>query len=162
MSAPGGPTVFRVTLPAARPDAAAEAAPVATQTAEKPAAAERRRRVLVVDDEPLVLLACRMALETEHDVTTSSSGRDALARISRGERFDVIVCDLLMPEITGMELYRELERIAPDQVRRLSFMTGGAFTQAARAFLDGLSTPPIAKPFTAEHLRDVVRRVGGP
>jgi PAS domain S-box-containing protein len=159
-SAPGGPTVFRVTLPAAKPLEAPPVAPAAQRPSEKPGPAERRSHVLVIDDDPMVALACRMALESEYDVITSSSGRDALDRISRGERFDAIVCDLLMPEITGMELYSELGRIAPDQVPRLVFMTGGAFTPAARTFLEGLSTQPIAKPFTTEQLREAVRRVG--
>ncbi|TMB29249.1 MAG: response regulator, partial [Deltaproteobacteria bacterium] len=61
-----------------------------------------RGRVLVVDDEPMVGSSIRRLLGRDHDVVVVQSGKDAVAKIAAGERYDVILCDLLMPEMTGM------------------------------------------------------------
>src|SRR5215204_1487165 len=88
----------------------------------------KRGRVLVIDDEPALLaVLCRM-LSGEHEVIVSTSGAAALDRIEAGEYFDIILCDLMMPVMTGMEVYAKLSRIAPEQLERLVFLTGGAFT----------------------------------
>ena len=83
----------------------------------------------------------------EHDVTTVSNARDALTRIEEGERFDVILSDLMMPELSGMDLHAAITQIAPDQVSKMVFMTGGAFTGSARQFFEHVSNPTIEKPF---------------
>jgi CheY-like chemotaxis protein len=98
----------------------------------------------------------RRMLAPEHQVVALCAARDALERLSVGERFDVILCDLMMPEMTGMDLQAELLRVAPDQARRMVFMTGGAFTARARAFLDRTTNAHIEKPFDAQTLRRVV------
>src|SRR5207247_1132132 len=64
---------------------------------------ERRRRVLVVDDEPLIGQVLLRILRSDYDVSVPKSSTEALARILGGERYDVILCDLLMPRLTGME-----------------------------------------------------------
>jgi len=69
--------------------------------------------------------------------------------VSQPERFDVIVSDLMMPEMTGMALYDEVQRVAADQAERMVFMTGGAFTAAAREFLERVENPRIDKPIVA-------------
>jgi CheY-like chemotaxis protein len=79
-------------------------------------------------------------------------------RCAAGETFDLILCDLMMPEMTGMDLHRELSRVAPDQATRMIFMTGGAFTPAARLFLSDPSREHIEKPFDHVDLRAIVRR----
>jgi CheY-like chemotaxis protein len=112
----------------------------------------RRGRILVVDDEPLMLKAVQRALARHHDVATVSSSREALGRIAAGERFDVILCDLMMPEMTGMDLHEELERVAPPQAERMIFLTGGAFTPRARSFLGERPDRRIEKPFDARQL----------
>jgi signal transduction histidine kinase len=137
----GRGTTMRVTLPTSRDvadDAPGPAAPVVQ---------ERRASILVVDDEPLIATAIHRTLSPEHDVATVSHARDALARVQKGERFDVVLCDLMMPDMTGMDLYAELVRIAPDQAERVAFMTGGAFTSRARDFLDSVRNARIEKPF---------------
>ena len=98
-------------------------------------------RVLVVDDDALVARAATRILSREHDVTAVTSGVEALERISSGERFDVILCDLMMPELTGMQLHAELSRLAPDQAERMILISGGAFTAAARAFVNRVEQP---------------------
>ncbi|HEY6004154.1 MAG TPA: ATP-binding protein [Anaeromyxobacter sp.] len=155
-SVPGKGSTFAVVLPAS------SARPL-PQAAEPPAAAPagRRGRVLVVDDEPPLAQSLRRTLGREHDVVAVSSGRAALDLVARGERFDVILCDLMMPEITGMDLSERLAREAPDAARALVFMTGGAFTPRAREFLDDPSRRHIEKPFDLEALRALVRELVG-
>jgi PAS domain S-box-containing protein len=150
--APRG-TTMRVALPAASAEVAPTPPPVV------PAADRRRGRVLVVDDEPSVGAALRRALGAEHDVELRTRAADALDAIARGERFDAILCDLMMPGMSGMELHAALERLAPDQARRVIVLTGGAFTDATRTFLERVTLPRCEKPFDVPTLREVVRRV---
>ena len=86
-------------------------------------------------------------------------GGQAVARLARGERWDAILCDLMMPEVSGMELFDELAREVPAYSERVIFMTGGAFTPQARAFLTRLDRPHLEKPFSEAQLRDAIHRV---
>jgi two-component system NtrC family sensor kinase len=85
-----------------------------------------------------------------------TSGRDGLTRLEAGERFDAILCDLMMPDINGIELYNRLARIAPDQQTKIIFMTGGAFTEQARDFLAKVDCPRLDKPFTEGQVRRAI------
>lgn len=146
----GQGTAFRIFLVPAAPKEAPQEAP-------RPAPSEiARRRVLVVDDEKMIGRAVRRTLGPEHDVTALTSAREALQRVVAGERFDVILCDLMMPQMTGMELHAELLRIAPDQAGRMIFITGGAFTPLARDFLEQTAHPRLEKPFDLQQLRALV------
>ena len=69
-----------------------------------------------------------------------------------------VVTDVRMPEMTGMDLHRELSRVAPEQAARMIFLTGGAFTPAGRLFLSATSREHIEKPFDPANLRAIVRR----
>jgi CheY-like chemotaxis protein len=110
----------------------------------------------VIDDEAPVGVAVLRLLSREHEVECLLRADEALRRITGGERFDVILCDLLMPVMTGMELHAELVRAAPDQARRMVFLTGGAFTPPARAFLDKVPNSRLEKPFEPQTLRALV------
>ena len=116
----------------------------------------RRGRVLIVDDEVMIGRAVQRAIAGDHETVYVGGGRDALALIRGGERFDVIVCDVMMPEMTGMELYQELVQIAPEQARAMIFLTGGAFTQSSHEFLDTVENERIEKPFQASYLRALI------
>lgn len=120
-------------------------------------AVRRDGRILVVDDDPLVGTTLRRVLEREHEVTVVESGREALTLIGAGERYDVILCDVMMPQMTGIELHAEIGRVAADQQARMIFVTGGTFTPKARAFFDKASNALIEKPFNLRNLRAVVR-----
>jgi CheY-like chemotaxis protein len=148
----GTGTTFRVSLPIAVPEAPEEAAPAVL------AATVRRGRILVVDDEQLVVNGVKRILARVHDVVALVAAKDALALIAGGETFDLILCDLMMPDMTGMELHRELARIAPDQADRMIFMTGGAFTGEARQFLSETPKEHLEKPFDPSNLRAIVQR----
>jgi CheY-like chemotaxis protein len=148
----GEGTTFRVALPVAG-NGGEPALPVA------PAAlAGRRGRILVVDDDALVARSVRRVLATEHEVVVTIAAKEALSLCTSGEKFDLILCDLMMPDMTGMELHRELALCAPDQASRMIFLTGGAFTAAARQFLAEPHREHIEKPFDSNNLRAIVQR----
>jgi signal transduction histidine kinase len=156
-STPGRGTTFRVLLPPAsrtvdtRPPSGTHERPVM----------HKRASVLVVDDEPLILKMVAQMLALEHDVTSEATARAALERIRGGQRFDVILCDLMMPQVTGMDLYESLLEIAPKQAQTMLFLTGGAFTARAQAFLDRVPNATIEKPFDSATLVTRVRQLLG-
>ncbi len=79
----------------------------------------------------------------------------------RTESFDLILCDVMMPEMTGMQLYEELHRQHPELAPRVVFMTGGAFTQSARQFLAGIPNMQLEKPIAMKTLRELIGRISG-
>jgi len=121
--------------------------------------AVRRGRLLIIDDEVVFSGSLRRLFSNEHDVTVLNRARDALGRLRDGERFDAILCDLLMPEVTGIELHAELRRIAPDQADCMIFLTGGAFSESSQRFLDGIANRWFEKPCNLDLLRAAVRQV---
>ncbi|HEV7557108.1 MAG TPA: PAS domain S-box protein [Kofleriaceae bacterium] len=149
---PGKGSVFRVALP---PAAKAPAKPVAPPPRR---VASRRGRVLIVDDEVVFANSLRRMLSREHEVTVANSGRAALELLRAGERFDVILCDLMMPEITGMDVHAQLVQLSPEQAERMIFMTGGAFSPSGRQFLDRISNRCFDKPCDLEALRMAIRQ----
>ncbi|WP_224363040.1 response regulator [Hyalangium versicolor] len=108
--------------------------------------------VMVLDDEAAVGKALRRLLSSRHQVTTFDRAQDALALITSGRRFDAILCDLMMPEMSGAQFHHELEQLAPEQARRVIFMTGGAFTEETRAFLSTARNPCMDKPLDIQRL----------
>jgi CheY-like chemotaxis protein len=124
-----------------------------------PAAPPGRLRILLVDDEPLVAHTMERLLRRDYDTIIEESGHDALVRIARGERFAAIVSDIMMPNMTGIELFEQLQHVAPDQAARLIFLSGGAFTPQARERLDGLGVIQLDKPVAAKQLRACILRI---
>ena len=149
----GRGTTFHVWLPATQTRVSASVE-VAVAVPEG-----RRGRVLVVDDEVAILLAVRRTLGSQHEVMTTTRAAEALELVTAGNRYDAILCDLMMPEMTGMNFYGELAKLAPEQLRHLVFMSGGAFTPTARAFLDEASNATIEKPFEPDALRALVDKL---
>jgi CheY-like chemotaxis protein len=92
-------------------------------------------------------------------VVLAASGEEALARLDAGETFDAIVCDLVMPGASGMDVHLALRARHPALVRRVAFITGGAFTAAARAFLEQPGVVVLEKPFEGGALCAVVERL---
>ena len=143
----GEGTVFRVLLPVAR------VAQVRGQPAdEEPPAPLPRGRILVVDDDRQVASSLAILFEGS-DVTVVTSGREALERLTAGPDYDWVFCDLLMPDLSGMDLYQQVKRAGRGMEQRFVFMTGGAFTPRAREFVATVPNPCVAKPF---HPRQVI------
>ncbi|MFN7145818.1 MAG: response regulator [Myxococcota bacterium] len=115
-----------------------------------------RGRVLVIDDEPTIVEVIAQALGPAHDVTTCESSTVALAGLRAGDEYDVILCDLTMAEHDGPAVYEALHSFAPALVDRVIFMTGGACTPRARAFLEGYGGHRLDKPFALPALRELV------
>ncbi|MFL5271328.1 MAG: ATP-binding protein, partial [Anaeromyxobacteraceae bacterium] len=143
-SAPGRGSVYRVSLPVAT-----SAARLVLGGARRAAA---RARVLVVDDEPLVVASVYRLLSRRFDVVPHTSARHALGLIRAGEHFDAVLCDVMMPELSGAAFHEALRQVNPALAAATIFLTGGAFTTAAHAFLERVPNPRVTKPFDAAEL----------
>jgi PAS domain S-box-containing protein len=146
-------STFRVVLPVAAASEMSDDVPAAVPA---PVLAGRRGRILVVDDEPMIATAIQRTIKGEHDVSAVTSGQLALDLLSNGQRFDVLLCDLMMPHMTGMEFHTHVRGIDPQQAERIIFLSGGAFTPAAQEFLANVSNERIEKPFDAKQLRGIL------
>jgi PAS domain S-box-containing protein len=143
----GAGTTFRVRLPIASAADAERASTAARSIALGP-----RARVLVIDDDESVLRVAVRLLSSAHDVTVTSDPRAAVERLVSAPAFDVVLCDVMMPEMTGMDVYHAILAQAPEVARRFVFLTGGAFTPRARQFLDTVPNPKLEKPITRAEL----------
>jgi PAS domain S-box-containing protein len=151
--AEGGST-FRVLLPSAVSlgEAVTPAAPVFTPSPG------RRLRVLVLDDEPPIVESIARLLAREFEVATEVDAVAALERLRADNRYDVVLCDLMMPGVTGMDFFQRLQEEIPTLAGRVVFLTGGAFTPAAKSFLECSLRPVVEKPFEADTLRASIYR----
>jgi PAS domain S-box-containing protein len=126
------------------------------QVRERKSVPRFTQRVLIVDDEAAVGRSLQMLLAPETDVVAVLSADDALAQLDDGDAFDAILCDLMMPHNSGMQFYEAITVSRPEYLSRIIFMTGGAFTPQARAFLAKLDRPHLEKPFSEQELRDAI------
>jgi PAS domain S-box-containing protein len=154
-SPPGAGATFVVTLPSAAP-----APESIARGSARVMAGPRRVRVLAIDDEPQVLRSIQRALGA-HEVVVADSGRDALARLESDPSFDVILCDVMMGDMTGMDVMKALRDRSPDLAARVVFMTGGVFTEAAREFLATVPNMCVEKPFDLTALQAIITARGG-
>jgi CheY-like chemotaxis protein len=115
------------------------------------------KTILVIDDELIIQRTLRRALEDEHAITVPETGKEALALLERGNRFDLILCDVVMPELSGIELYETLSKLDPDQARRVVFITGGGFTGGSPEFQQAFEERHIWKPFVLRELKQQLR-----
>jgi two-component system cell cycle sensor histidine kinase/response regulator CckA len=144
-------TTVRVHLPMHCPSARAEAAdPAPAPSLPRPDPGPPRRRVLVIDDEAMICHAIAEVLADSHDVRVAMTGGDALALVA-SSTFDVILCDVMMPDMTGHELYRRVAAQHPGVERRFVFMTG-ALAPGVEKALEDLPNPWLAKPFQVEQV----------
>jgi signal transduction histidine kinase len=150
-SRPNAGSIFRVRLPAV-------AAPAVSVVAEstQPAHGYARRRILAVDDEALLLKAYRRMLGDMHDVQTAVGAQEALRVLASDRRFDAILCDLQMPDVSGAELYATVRLRYPGLAERFIFVTGGAFSTDAKRFLEESACSVINKPFRVEELLTMI------
>lgn len=118
-----------------------------------------RARVLVVDDEPLICDVIRMMLEENHDVVTAGSGAEAQQILATDRDFDVILCDLMMTDVSGIDLHAWLKEHHPQLAARMVFMTGGAYTPQSREFLEAIPNRTIGKPLVWETVEQTVREI---
>jgi DNA-binding NtrC family response regulator len=112
----------------------------------------------VIDDELALGQILQRALSRDYDVTLLTHGRDAIALLSAADTpgFDLILCDLMMPDVNGEDVFETVTRAEPDLAKRFVFMTGGAFTPRAQRFLAEQSAVVLEKPFDMATARDLL------
>ncbi|MCW5831317.1 MAG: response regulator [Labilithrix sp.] len=146
----GGGTVVRLLLPTLEAEVSEN--PVGAQTE----GGASQRRVLVVDDDPLVLRSLTRVLARDFEVASARNGREALDLVRAGGTFDAMLCDLMMPELSGIELHELLERDDPELAKRTVFLTGGAFSGRAQTFLEAVGQPHLEKPVDLKTVRELL------
>jgi len=161
-SEPDRGTTFRVLLPTS--ETVAGDPTISTSRPPPSSQAGKRARVLVIDDELPIANTLRDLLAPEHQVVAAASAREGLARLD-AEDFDVVFCDLMMPGMSGIELYERVRTERPGLEQRIVFMTGGAFTTRAAEFLASVDNLRVEKPFSLGLIESIVRDMaagGGP
>jgi PAS domain S-box-containing protein len=118
-----------------------------------------RLRVLVVDDEPQVRDAINNLLSSDHDVDVAADGESAIAMVAAAG-YDVILCDLMMPQMSGRDVYEQIRVQRPGLERRVVFVTGGAFVPALARWLESVDNLKLRKPFAIEQVLALVREAG--
>jgi signal transduction histidine kinase len=144
---------FVISLPPADPDQ--PRAPAAAPASKRP---RRRRRILVVDDERALAGALASALGRVHDVAIASDGRKALELMAE-QRFDVVLCDLCMPDISGETVYLHERERNRSHAGVFIFMTGIGFGGDVEGFLASTGRPYLEKPFSLERALDAIEHV---
>jgi len=140
----------------ALPFASEESAPRRAAVEVPPTALPAPSRILIIDDEPLLGQTLLYAFKGRHDVTIATSGRDALTRLDKDSRFDLVLCDLMMPDVNGAAVYAAVKRDHPKLAERFVFMTGGAFTDRAREFLSQHPGAQLEKPFNIADIERIL------
>ncbi len=115
-----------------------------------------KARVLVIDDEPALGALLKRILEDRHEVDFETVPHSALARLLRGERYDVVLCDVNMPGMTGLDLHERAIAAIPELRTRFAFTTGGLSSPAARERLAASGVPVLAKPFRSADVEALV------
>jgi signal transduction histidine kinase len=144
-------TTVRVVLPAS------QSMPAPRQSSPLPAS-PRRARVLVIDDEPALCQIVNRILSPEHEVVIAQNARSALQLLVDDSEIDVVLCDLMMPEMSGMDFHAKLMETAPELAEQIVFLTGGAFSSRAAQFLDRVKNTRLDKPFDPTVLRQAVAK----
>jgi CheY-like chemotaxis protein len=121
-----------------------------------------RARILIIDDEPLLGQTLRFAFQDKHDVEVAASGRDALDRLAVDSNFDLVLCDLMMPDVSGEHVFRAVKEHAPGLLPRFVFMTGGAFTERAQEFLAQFAGRQLEKPFNIDEVEQLLAELAAP
>jgi CheY-like chemotaxis protein len=135
-------------------DAMGEKQPKRTSSGTRPI----NGRILVVDDDLFVGDAVALILADAHAVTVVNRAEEALDLITRGERYDVILCDVMMPVMSGADLHARMTAVAPTEAARMVFVTGCAVVPEVRAFLDRVPNTCLEKPFEVDAFRAFIER----
>lgn len=120
-----------------------------------------RSRILLIDDDPLVRSGMRRRLRRHHDIVEAENGASALERIAADGEFDVILCDLMMPQLDGPAMYQEIAERAPHLRDRIVFVSGGAFTNRTKEFVSNAQAIVLEKPIATALLLGVINQIAG-
>jgi CheY-like chemotaxis protein len=122
-------------------------------------AAGQRARVLVIEDQLPLARTLERALAERYDVTLAACAKEGLVALESPPAFDVVLCDMLMPDGTGIDVFEGTSQRAPQMAERFVFMTGGAFLPSLAEFLERIPNARIDKPFAMSALEEVLERV---
>jgi PAS domain S-box-containing protein len=150
---PGARFVARIPVGGARPPAGAQ------PPADRPVLGGGRRVLIIDDEEPIRSSLRRYFMRQDWAVDEAADGSLGLARMLDGVGYDLVICDLKMPGLSGAEVYHQVRVARPDLLRHLVFASGDTASPETAAFLDSTSTPVLEKPFELSELRAVVDRV---
>ncbi len=151
---PGFSTSFAIRLPVEGGLGASPSRAISSLRATGPV---QPKSVLVIDDDAIIRAALgRMLSQSSAGVVLAESGAEAIERLGRGEIYDLMLCDVLMPNGSGPEVYRWIEHNRPAILPRLAFITGGAYTDESRRFMAEVRPPCLAKPFSPVELQRFV------
>lgn len=151
-------TLFTIRLPVQKSESLV---PKVQPAAEWPAPSGMRSRILVVDDEPAIRAMLEDLLGEDHEVITAESAEEARSILEQDQSFDLILCDLMMLEMTGMALHAWLAVQYPALAAQLVFISGGAFTPTALEYVQRVGNRLVPKPFEAVALRRLVAEMVG-
>lgn len=151
----GEGTTVRVVLPVVR------AAIAGRWTPSQPARRDAlwRLRVLVADDEPAFVRAVERLLSDDHEVLTAADGEEAWDYLLEGDPIDVVLLDVMMPRLNGMEIFDRLSEERPELVSRVGFVTGGTARERVERYLARAGRPILRKPFDAEKVLALLRHL---
>ncbi len=155
-STPGHGSRFEIVLPTQRP---AETGASSVRRL-KAVAATRRLRILIIDDERALASALKRSLTAHHDVEVENDGQAAIGRLDRDGAFDVILCDLMMPGLDGIDVLDHVRNRHPELSSHFAFMSGGAFTERADEAQRNPTVPLISKPVELPTLLETIERLG--
>ncbi|HEY4187224.1 MAG TPA: ATP-binding protein [Polyangia bacterium] len=144
----GRGTTFTVTLPAGLPTPTPPPSPPSREPV-------KTGHIVIIDDDRDILRTLERTLHG-HEIVTFGKAREAMAWLKSGKHADVILCDLMMAEYTGMDFHADLARERPDVASRVVFMTGGAFTLHAQQYVAAVPNPCVAKPFDVPALKRMI------
>jgi CheY-like chemotaxis protein len=130
-----------------------------TRTEAAASPAPHRPKILLIDDEPLHNRSMRRMLVARNEVQTTTDPREALGWIAAGQRFDVILCDMTMAGMTGVDVVEELRKLAPDQAKRLAFLAAGDFSRWIQERLPEADVKWLEKPFSPLQLSELIERM---
>lgn len=153
----GAGSRFVVHLPRARARPEPEPPPRPSAVPQR----EARPRILLIDDEPMVLRVLAQLLSHSYDVERADGLVAATSLLAQGGAFDVILCDMMMLDGTGVDVHAWMRERRPELVSRMIFMTGGTFTPKARAFLADVAAHHLVKPFSLRELDELIARLLG-
>ncbi|MFL5812829.1 MAG: response regulator [Bdellovibrionia bacterium] len=117
----------------------------------------KRSKIVIIDDEALLAETLGCWLENDHDVSVFSDSVAAFSALKTMDRCDVIFCDLMMPKMNGMEIYKQLSKEGKGLEKRMVFMTGGAFIPSTIEFLEKVPNHQLEKPFTMQAVNSVIQ-----
>jgi PAS domain S-box-containing protein len=148
----GEGTTMDVTLARFSRQAAEPAAPSPSPPPAAARAGTTLLRVLVVDDEPFIVRSLAKMLERHATVVGETDAERALELVLGDPEFDAIVCDVMMPGMTGPDLHERVSREKPERAARFVFITGGTYTTRTREYLDRIPNARLDKPFDVAEL----------